>query len=991
MLRKRGWRSWWPALIAFFGAGLALGLFYHWTVRPTAEQSLFDARAALARGRWADAQRLAQRVPRDSTARGPAMLVAGEAATKLGNWPAALEAYSQVPDDGSDEGLAAIFSAAGIQLQLGQLSLAEAGFRRVLDVQPDFFHARTRLVYLLGMVGRRWEAAPHLLELIRQDRFSADHLLLLGNPDGSVELREELEKARRDNPTDPLPLLGQLRIALTRHESREAKSLVERVLSGLPNLVEAHVCAGEVLGKDAPRAAFLNWNAKLPPHAEDHPGIWLIRGQWSQAHGEPRAAVRCYWEAIRLDPNQRAANYQLGQLLTDMHQPVVAAAFLDRAKQLHRIIQILELIFANRNHLGKMEEAAALLESLGRFWESWGWCRAALALAPNLPWAGQRMERLQPRLVPDVPQTVPDALPTAHFDLSTYPLPEWDKIPDNAVVSGPLADSANVSHEVQRPLVRFEDRAQAAGIDFTFFNGHELSATGARMFEFTGGGVAVLDFDGDGWPDLYLTQGCVWPPQPGQRRHLDRLYRNLGNGRFADVSAEAELDDDRYSQGCSVGDFDNDGFADLSVANIGTNRLYRNNGDGTFQELPEIEPLRGNHWTTSCVIADLNADGLPDLYDVNYLEGDDVFDRICEVRGVPKACSPTIFPGAPDVALINLGDGRFARIAESAGLSAPDGNGLGIIAADFDDSSRLSLFVANDSVANFLFLNQTGADHRPAFSEQALAQGLAFSGAGKAQASMGAAVGDANGDGLFDLFKTNFFREGATLYLQQPGGAFSDETQAAGLLEPTFLLLGFGTQFLDGELDGWPDLVIANGHVDEFHEDGATYQMRPQYFRNGGQARFRELPGSELGPYFEGKYLGRGLARLDWNRDGREDFAVSQINSPAALVTNATPGAGRYVAIQLIGVQGARDAIGAVVRLTAGERQWVRQLTAGDGYQASNERELIFGLGSAESIDRVEVRWPSGAAQTFENLTPGNEWLLIEGRRQATQVTAPDR
>jgi hypothetical protein len=328
---------------------------------------------------------------------------------------------------------------------------------------------------------------------------------------------------------------------------------------------------------------------------------------------------------------------------------------------------------------------------------------------------------------------------------------------------------------------------------------------------------------------------------------------------------------------------------------------------------------------------------------------------------------------------MNLGDGRFRDVSQASGIVCPNGKGLGIVAADFDGSRRLSLFIGNDGVPNFFFQNQTdrpGADLR--FSEQALVSGLALDGDGLPHGTMGIASGDVNGDGRIDLFITSFSDQANVLFLQQAGHLFVDATRQVGLHHPSFRL-GFGTQFLDADLDGLPDLVLANGHIFEDFARGAPFKMQPQFFRNVAGKRFREVPAEALGDYFRREYLGRGLARIDWNRDGREDFAVSNMNDPACLVTNRTPRHGRHLAVQLRGTASARDAIGATVTIVAGKETWTRQLTAGDGYQASNQRQLVFGLGRHERIDRLVVQWPSGRVDEHPGPSVDTEITLIEG------------
>lgn len=887
---------------------------------------------------------------------------------------AALRYFDQIPSTAGHEAVLARCSAAEIWLKLGHATKAEIEFREALQIDPRNSPAHDRLANLLTIEGRRFESLPHLYELLRSGHFSLDLLFLAGDHSKTVEGPDDLARFRAAAPEDPVPLIGLARIEMRKQNASQATRLLKQVIATAPALIEAHALLGRILIDSPDEKELIAWSSRLPHDADEHPDIWLVRGEWARRRGESQAAARCLWEALRRDPNHQSATLQLSQLLETLGEASLAEQLGQRAAALAEFSVALELLRLNPDNLKQLVSVARQAESLGRLWEAWGWNQLALAATSEVPWANEALARIRPQLNESLPPVEPLLDPGLQLDLSHYPL-----LDDRAMVSGPAEGRRLVAAEV-----RFEDVAQQLGIDFQYFCGQEGTSPRARMFESLGGGIAVVDFDLDGWPDLYFTQGCRWPPRPGQREHLDAIFRNLSAERFVDVTRASGLGDDRFSQGTTVGDFNNDGFPDLYVANIGVNRLYMNLGDGTFSDVCESAGITADRWTTSCVLADFNGDGWPDLYDVNYLEGPGVFEKTCPVDGQPRTCRPSMFRPAADMFYLNLGDGRFREMTEEAGLAVAGGNGLGVVAANFDGSGKLNLFVANDQDANFYFVNRTpmpGA--RPRFQEHGLLSGLAYDGAGRALACMGAAAGDANGDGRLDMLVTNFSQESSTLYLQDGlqdgGGLFTDATGPSGLREPSYAMLGFGTQFLDGDLDGQMDLVVANGHIHEFSSPGVSYAMRPQYFRNDGGGRFKEVQPDRLGPYFERPCFGRSLVRLDFNRDGREDFAVSSLDVPAAVVCNRTEISGHFLSVRLHGVKAARDAIGAVVKVVAGDRELTQWLCAGDGFQASNQRGLLFGLGDRNRIDKLTVAWPSGSVQTLAELSADSELVLIEG------------
>jgi thioredoxin-like negative regulator of GroEL len=949
------------------------------------------ARNELYQGRLEQAQRLVQQ----AVARGPAspfvLVAAGEIATAANDREGALEYYGRISaDDRSLDALVGHGAAADLLVQLGRNSAAEVNYRRILAINPNHVLGHRRLAALLVMAGRRRESMPHLLALVRLGEYDLDELALLGNVDQIFDNASLIEQQRKIAPQEPLHVLAAGRIALLKNDVPRAAGLLKQVVATAPDQLEAHISLGRTvleLGRDDEIRA---WHGQLPSPLADDPDVWILRGGWCERRGDTAPAIRCYWEAVRRDADQWKSNYQLAQLL-EVRADARGAPFLERSKLLKSLNDILKDMLVSGFTGERLLECGRLTERLGRPWEAWAWFAAAAKPPCSMVRAAADRDRLESSLSDATPRTLDSANPARAVDLSMFPLPDWGAAGRN-LERGPPASGRDMARVV------FHDLARSAGLQFTFESGHDPHVAGLRTWQSFGGGVAVLDFDGDAWPDIYFAQGSdAIPPETGPLQPLDRLFRNLGSGDFADVTGPSGMGDERYSQGVAAGDYDDDGFTDLYVGNIGPNRLYHNNGDGTFSDVTESSGLGasgsgGSRWTASCLLADLNGDALPDIYEVTYLAGRGPFEKLCWDSDLQEhhICPPTSFDAEPDRLLVNRGDGTFADVSSQAGILAPDGKGLGIVAADFENSGRLNLYVSNDTTANFYFVN--GAQTRggiPAFQESAIAAGCAYDINGRAQASMGIAVEDADGDGLLDICITNFLNEYTVLYQQLPGGMFIDVSSAMGLKIPSVHSLGFGTQFLDGDLDGWPDLVVANGHVDDYRAKGLPFRMLPQFFSNQSGKRFVELSGLRAGEYFERAELGRGLARLDWNRDGREDFVVSHLDSPAALVTNLTEHTGHFVALSFRGIESGRDAIGTTVRLPAAGRVRVRQLTAGDGYYASNQRQLIFGLGSAKTPVDCLVRWPSGREQQFSGLAVDREWLLIEGRAAAVPLPHP--
>ena len=523
---------------------------------------------------------------------------------------------------------------------------------------------------------------------------------------------------------------------------------------------------------------------------------------------------------------------------------------------------------------------------------------------------------------------------------------------------------------------RFEDTSAARGLEHVYRNGE---AGGSLMVEAIGGGVGWLDFDRDGLWDLYFNQGGDPAVVDRTNQPFDRLFRRLppsAGGRFIDVTAACQIHETGYGQGVAVGDFDDDGFDDVYVTNVGANTLYRNLGDGTFLDSTAAAGVGDERWSSSAAWADLDGDGDLDLYVCNYVRYDPFHPKDCRnVKGEPRICHPRDVEHWPDECYENLGDGSFRPVAAAWGLFGPGNKALGVAVADFTNDGLPDIYVANDTTPNFLFVNEgKRADGEMQFRESATLLGCAVDRNGMAQASMGLAVGDYDDNGWLDVYSTHFYDESNTLYRNLGASGFEDVTGLVGLHEPTLPRLGFGTAMADFNADGRQDLIIANGHVENY-PGNPLLKMKAQLFSFNGK-RFKDCS-SAAGPYFEEKLVGRGVALADSDGDGDLDVAIAHQNSPAALLENRSDG-GHWLTFQFIGERSNRRGIGARVTVTSGDRTWIRELCGGSSYASTHQPLLAVGLGDRGGPCTVEVRWPSGATQRLEGTAVDQAIVLRE-------------
>jgi enediyne biosynthesis protein E4 len=504
------------------------------------------------------------------------------------------------------------------------------------------------------------------------------------------------------------------------------------------------------------------------------------------------------------------------------------------------------------------------------------------------------------------------------------------------------------------------------------------------LVETLGSGVALFDYNNDGLVDVLLVNGSSFEvlAHPSLPRPCSRLFRNNGDGTFTDVTKESGLVNEGWGVGVTVGDYDNDGYRDVFITNFGSNALFHNNGNGTFTNITREAGLEGGNWSTGCAWGDYDRDGRLDLYVARYVD----FEKgqvptpgtstYCNYRGVPVACGPRGLPGLPDLFYHNEGNGKFREVSMDTGVrDTVRGYGLGVIWFDFDNDGWPDIFVANDSMPNYLWRNKRNG----MFEEIAMEAGCALSADGRAQSNMGIAVGDYDNDGWLDLLVTHFSEDYNTLY-HNNRGQFDDVTYQAGLGTVSYTQLAWGTGFVDFDNDGWKELFVANGHIyPQADQAGNSYFQQNQLFRNLHDGRFSLIVPQESG--FVKARSSRGAAFADLQGQGRMDIVVNNIDNEPFLYEAAMASEGRWVRFRLVGVTCNRDAIGARVSITAKGRAQIDEVRSADSFVSSSDIRLHFGVADATTIEKVEIRWPDGSVQQHAGLATNREHVIRQGEK----------
>ncbi|QDT06154.1 FG-GAP repeat protein [Rubripirellula lacrimiformis] len=906
-----------------------------------------------------------------------------------------------------------------------------------IEQHPEQVKTRRLLFDLVMGTEDRVRGAEHGRVLVRARQFDMELLTTLSNTERRSMDPDVLTKMTDRNEGDRRPLLGTAKVKFDEGDYATSRDLLRQIIETHPDYLPAQVLLGRCLAASDLPDELKRWAEQVPSGSEAYPGYWIAIGDWARSRGQWEEAARCYWEATGLDPDVLEAWSKLGTMLAELRtsdgapitklDPDLIDQVQARSTRLSKFNQL-----KNRfERTGKISREIVLdivnvLLELGRPWEAEAWASVAMSLPENdaVPLESTRTKIIQ-QLDRQTPWQTVDANPELQLDLTRFSLPSIAKsgggmnksrlaqTPPKADSGQPGSRSLDPSPTEPEPGTdpmlqawRLENLADAAGVQFFGRTSDQLDQPGIMLYQTLGCGGGTIDFDLDGWPDLYLMAAGGKPPSFDSA--ANELLRNL-DGQFASVTSASATGDRGFGQGVAVGDINEDGFPDLLLLNYGPNTLLINNGDGTFADQSQAWGIRLDAdamitWSTSAAIADVDGDGLSDAVVVNYCAGLEPTTDGCPLAGTDsvRSCTPVKFAAHRDWILQGKPQGTLVDRTDDWSMHpAVPGRGLGIVAGSLASGSPasgspasgspasgtgVSVFVANDMTNNhFWTWDQRGGDGgQPAMMESAMIRGVGTDGRSLALGSMGIATSDLDSDGDMDLYVTNFDKEYNTFHDQRSPGMWQDQTSPLGLVGVTMPVVGFGTEAVDLDLDGTPELVVTNGHVDVFSrgDERVQYEQPMQIFRRGSDNAYVSIADSIAGDYLQGQHVGRALWTIDADRDGRMDLVVTHQTEPVALLKNQCPSQRECLKIQLVGRGCQRDAIGATVTVSFIDQNaaasMVATQTSGDGYLCSNQRGLRFAVPAGLECS-IDVQWPDGTKQTHSAISPNADLVVIQG------------
>lgn len=890
-------------------------------------------------------------------------------------------------------GLQAVVALIGV----GKLNDGIELLERAIASRPSHVELRRWLFDFYIGTEDRLAAYPHGQYLLKHRNFDADLLVALASmPRQSLD-RTPLDQMVERNPDDLRPWLGRAKNLFDQGKYQESIDLLDQILAQHLKSLTTTALKARVLAASSQFDSLVAFLKTVSVETRQYPDYWIAVGDLARSQEEHEMAIRAYWEATRRDPNVTEAWSKLANLLLseDGASAIPAnqiQAVYERSQNLNRLDRLVERFDqTGRDSAEQAVKIAMTLQGLGRTWEAEAW--AALAMSWQVP-ASKQTRDAREAIVATMTRNTPwqslKGQPAMQMDLSLLPMPTesfGDRGKNTNVVQA-NAEVAEIAKFDHGKLV-LENEAAPRGVTFFGRTRSDPMDQNTMLHETLGCGGGVLDYDLDGWPDLYLTAAGGMPPLRDSAANA--LMRNQ-SGHFRETAPDASVGDTGFGQGIAAGDLNEDGFPDLLVLNFGLNRLYINNGDGTFHDASSLLGANSDvHWSTSGAIVDVNQDGLSDAIVLNYCHGDDLTTYRCgQDHGFSRSCTPVAYPADNDLFYQTLETGVLVdQTSRWQAVPAISGRALGVVAGAFDDQPGIDVYVVNDQTENH-YWSLLESEDAVQLVETGITRGLASNDRSLAQGSMGIATGDFDLDQDTDFYVTNFHGEYSTYYEQKSAGRWKDSTSQKGLVAPSLSMVGFGSAAVDLNNNGLLELMVVNGGVDTYVFDDvkkkALIQSQPvQLFQLDPNGRYQLVEPSSDSGYMAQPHFGRALWTLDVDRDGRIDVGVTHQTEPVAILLNHCAQENHWIELQFVGVSDARDAVGTRVELRSGSIRRSSCLTSGDGYLSSNERIVRFGLGAENGPCEILVTWPDGTKQTIDRLTTDSRWLVVQ-REKAFQL-----
>lgn len=896
-----------------------------------------------------------------------AVLLTAKCQAELGQKLQAAKLIESIEADNQDIRPRDRYLAVDWFVDVADYESAQAILSSVLHQDPNQKSAHRKMAELFHAQGRRFDAATHLRTLARLNDATEKELFAMNS------FREPFidTASKKPNFDELVPaVLAQAKMWHGDGDISKSRPTAMALAKAFPDSTPVSAFLLRVFAEEQDEAMLLESLEKLPNGIDREPEYWYSLGLLHRSQNKHDVAVRCFGEAVSRDDTDRVSYLAMSRslkLLGDDDAADRAAKRHDLLLEAYRLAAKFGVADGSPADLTRM---ADIMDKVHRPWEAVAW-RKVLLRKEGVSIELQQLKARREQLAADEVSNWPSAIQaTCGIDLQKYPLPAL-----NQIESAPISTSQSKQLIADRPII-FHDVAATVGLQFQYDNGDRSDGKEVLLHQLTGSGIGVIDFDLDGWMDLYLTQSG-----PGikniQSNDPNQLYRNLDGQRFTLIS-ECGAEDRSYGQGVAAADINQDGFIDLIVANIGHNVLLINQGDGTFRS-ERLAPQEQNDgsWTTTIAVGDLNGDHLPDIVEVNYIDDAKAFETPCD--DVRSACSPNKFRPATDRIWQTTDKGKFVPLESVESIDESANYGFAALIANFDNENGNDLFVANDTENNQYWVsNKSGNGSAITLIESSQMKGCGMGLLGQRQGCMGLASGDFDRNGTLDMHITNYWNQPADLYLQQDSGIFLNGVAKLGLRQASRETVGWGTQAADFDRNGWLDLAVLNGHlVDQGR--GIPYKMSPQLFR--GSHKGFELIESTDGSFWSKPALGRTMALVDFNRDGKPDVVASHLDTPVVLLENKTNG-GNHLQLELVGTTTERDAVGAKILIRAEDQVWTNWVTGGDGLLCTNEPTVDFGIGPIQKVDEVTIDWPSGKTQTFRDVTANAKYVATESESE---------